>query len=103
MAPAPEGLYSTAPQKNYLQVRLTATDSLGLARTVSRKLEPKAVKERQAIAARRAIPREICPLQTPTAFWCSLTGKQKSVATWLIRTLEVHIEISCKVEACSAA
>ena len=46
VAPPPEGLYSTDPQKNYLQVRLTATDSLGLSRTVSRRLEPRTVEVR---------------------------------------------------------
>jgi glucose/arabinose dehydrogenase len=43
VAPSPEGLFSTDPRKNYLQIRLTATDSLGLSRTVSRRLEPRTV------------------------------------------------------------
>jgi glucose/arabinose dehydrogenase/PKD repeat protein len=46
VAPSPEGLYSTDPRKNYLQIRLTATDSLGLSRTVSRRLVPRAVSVR---------------------------------------------------------
>ena len=40
---APEGLYSTDPAENYLELRLTATDSLGLSKTVTRKLRPKVV------------------------------------------------------------
>ena len=43
VAPPPEGLYATDPRKNYLQIRLTATDSLGLSKTVSRRLEPRVV------------------------------------------------------------
>jgi glucose/arabinose dehydrogenase len=43
VAPSPEGLFSTDPRKNYLQIRLTATDSLGLSRTVSRRLGPRTV------------------------------------------------------------
>ena len=43
VAPPPEDLFSTDPQGNYLQVRLTATDSLGLSTTVSRRLEPRPV------------------------------------------------------------
>jgi len=39
VAPPPEDLYSMDPRKNYLQVRLTATDSLGLSKTVSRRIE----------------------------------------------------------------
>ncbi len=46
VAPPPEGLYSTDPRKNYLQIRLTATDSLGLSRTVSRRLVPRTVNVR---------------------------------------------------------
>jgi glucose/arabinose dehydrogenase len=46
VAPPPEGLYSTDPRKNYLQIRLTATDSLGLSRTVTRKLVPRTVNVR---------------------------------------------------------
>jgi hypothetical protein len=38
-APSPEDLFSTDPQKNYLQVRLTPTDSLGLPKAVTRRLE----------------------------------------------------------------
>jgi len=45
-APPPEGLESTGPRENYLLVRLTATDSLGLSRTVTRRLEPKTVDVR---------------------------------------------------------
>ncbi len=40
---APEGLYSTDPNENYLEVRLTATDSLGLSKTVSIDLRPRTV------------------------------------------------------------
>jgi PKD repeat protein len=43
-APSPEGLYSTDPTKNYLEIRLTATDSQGLSRTVVRELRPKTVE-----------------------------------------------------------
>jgi glucose/arabinose dehydrogenase len=43
-APEPEGLSSTNPMKNYLEVRLTATDSLGLSKTVVRIVRPKAVE-----------------------------------------------------------
>ena len=39
----PEGLYSTDPDLNYLEVRLTATDSLGLSKTVSIELRPQTV------------------------------------------------------------
>jgi glucose/arabinose dehydrogenase/PKD repeat protein len=46
VAPPPEGLYSTDPRKNYLQIRLTATDSLGLSRTVTRRLVPRTVNVR---------------------------------------------------------
>lgn len=44
--PPPEGLESTEPRENYLQVRLTATDSQGLSRTVTRRLEPRLVNVR---------------------------------------------------------
>jgi hypothetical protein len=44
--PAPEGLYSTDPQKNYLEIRLTATDSQGLSRTMTRELRPRTVEVR---------------------------------------------------------
>lgn len=43
-APPPEDLLSTNPEGNYLQVRLTATDSQGLSRTVTRKIEPDTVR-----------------------------------------------------------
>ena len=39
--PAPEGLYSTEPGANYLEVRLIATDSLGLSSTETIELRPK--------------------------------------------------------------
>ena len=39
--PKPEGLYSTNPDENYVEVRLTATDSLGLSKTVVRRLPPR--------------------------------------------------------------
>jgi glucose/arabinose dehydrogenase len=42
-APAPEDLSSTDPLGNYLEIRLTATDSQGLSRTVSQRLDPKTV------------------------------------------------------------
>ena len=42
-APTPEDLFATNPQGNFLQVRLTATDSQGFKRTVTRKIEPKVV------------------------------------------------------------
>ena len=42
-APAPEGLFSTNPEGNFLQVRLTATDSQGLKKTVTRRIEPEVV------------------------------------------------------------
>lgn len=42
-APAPEDLLSTDPDGNYLEIKLTATDSEGLSRTVSQKLLPKTV------------------------------------------------------------
>lgn len=41
--PAPEDLLATNPAGNFLQVRLTVTDSQGLKNTVARKLEPKTV------------------------------------------------------------
>jgi hypothetical protein len=44
--PPPEGLDSTDPRENYLQVRLTATDSQGLTRTVTSRLKPKVVEVR---------------------------------------------------------
>ena len=43
VTPAPEDIYSTDPEGNYLEVRLTATDSNGLSRTVTRKLAPNTV------------------------------------------------------------
>jgi hypothetical protein len=46
VAPSPEGLFSTDPRDNYLQIRLTATDSLGLSRTVTRRLIPRTVNVR---------------------------------------------------------
>ena len=46
MAPAPEGLLSTNPMGNYLEIRLTATDSQGLSNTVVRELRPKTVRVR---------------------------------------------------------
>jgi glucose/arabinose dehydrogenase len=42
-APPPEDLDSTHPAGNYLEIRLTATDSEGLSKTVSHRLNPKAV------------------------------------------------------------
>lgn len=42
-APAPEDLFATDPAGNYLEIRLTATDSTGLSRTISRRLTPHAV------------------------------------------------------------
>ena len=42
VAPAPEDLVGTGPG-NHLEVRLTATDSRGLKRTVSRRIEPRRV------------------------------------------------------------
>lgn len=39
-APGPEDLRSTDPDGNYLEVRLTATDSEGLSKTVTRDLKP---------------------------------------------------------------
>ena len=45
--PAPEDLYSTN-RGNYLEIRLTATDSKGLKKTISQKLYPKLVKVRFA-------------------------------------------------------
>ena len=42
--PAPEDLLSTDPDGNYLETRLTATDSQGLSKTVSRELRPKTVE-----------------------------------------------------------
>ena len=43
VAPAPEDIHSTDPEGNYLEVRLTATDSKGLSTTVTRKLAPNTV------------------------------------------------------------
>lgn len=45
-APAPEDLLSTAPAGNYLEVRLTATDSQGLSQTVTRNYYPNTVPVR---------------------------------------------------------
>lgn len=42
-APAPEDLFATNPKENFLQIRLTATDSQGLQKTVTRRIEPKTV------------------------------------------------------------
>ncbi|CAA9272916.1 MAG: Cytochrome c551/c552 [uncultured Arthrobacter sp.] len=39
--PKPEGLYSTNPDENSVEVRLTATDALGLSKTVIRRLPPR--------------------------------------------------------------
>ena len=43
VAPAPEDIHSTEPEGNYLEVRLTATDSKGLSTTVIQKLAPNTV------------------------------------------------------------
>ena len=43
MAPGPEDIHSLGPEGNYLEVRLTATDSKGLSRTVTQKLAPDTV------------------------------------------------------------
>ncbi len=43
VTPAPEDIHSTDPEGNYLEVRLTATDSKGLSRTVTQKLAPNTV------------------------------------------------------------
>jgi Ca2+-binding RTX toxin-like protein len=43
VAPAPEDIHSTDPEGNYLEVRLTATDSKGLSRTVTQRLAPNTV------------------------------------------------------------
>ena len=43
VAPAPEDIHSTDPEGNYLEIRLTATDSKGLSTTVIRKLAPDTV------------------------------------------------------------
>jgi glucose/arabinose dehydrogenase len=42
-APAPEDLLATDPAGNYLEIRLTATDSAGLSKTVTQVLRPNAV------------------------------------------------------------
>ena len=42
-APAPEDLYATGPG-NYLEVRFSATDSRGLKRTATRRIEPRRVQ-----------------------------------------------------------
>lgn len=41
LGPPPEDLASTDPQRSYLEVRLTATDSQGLSKTVVRDFRPK--------------------------------------------------------------
>ena len=41
--PPPEGLYSTNPAENFLEVRLTATDSLGLSKTTTIEMRPDTV------------------------------------------------------------
>ncbi len=46
--PAPEDLSATSPSKNYLEVRLTATDSQGLKTTETRKILPKTTMVRFA-------------------------------------------------------
>jgi len=51
-APGPEDLLSTNPDGNYLEVRLTATDSQGLSKTVSRALRPETTGVRFATAPR---------------------------------------------------
>jgi glucose/arabinose dehydrogenase len=45
-APAPEGLRSTDPDGNYLEIRLTATDSQGLSKTTILNVRPKTVDVR---------------------------------------------------------
>lgn len=42
-APAPEELLATNPNGNYLEIKLTATDSNGLSKTVTQRLNPKTV------------------------------------------------------------
>lgn len=46
--PAPEDLFATNPTGNYLEVRLTATDSLGLSKTTTMRVNPKTVNVRFA-------------------------------------------------------
>ena len=43
VTPAPEDIHSTDPAGNYLEIRLKATDSRGLSRTVTQKLAPNTV------------------------------------------------------------
>ena len=47
-APPPEDLFATDPEGNYLEVRLTTTDSQGLKKTVSRDIRPRTVNVRFA-------------------------------------------------------
>lgn len=47
-APPPEDLFATNPAGNYLEIRLTVTDSHGLSRTTTRRIEPKTVNVRFA-------------------------------------------------------
>jgi glucose/arabinose dehydrogenase len=47
-APSPEGLRSTDPEGNFLEIRLTATDSQGLSKTTTLNLRPKTVAVRFA-------------------------------------------------------
>jgi len=59
-APGPEDLRSMNPAGNYLEIRLTATDSQGLSTTVTRNLKPKTTYVRFATR--------------PTAFYLVLNG-----------------------------
>jgi glucose/arabinose dehydrogenase len=47
-APSPEGMRSTDPEGNFLEIRLTATDSQGLSKTTTLNLRPKTVEVRFA-------------------------------------------------------
>ena len=68
--PKPEGLYSTNPDENYVQIRLTATDALGLSKTVFRNFVPRTTElafKTEPAGLRLNIAGESVPTsQTPT-------------------------------------
>ena len=79
-APAPEDLLSTGPEGNYLQVVLTATDSQGLSRTVSRDLRPETTDVRFSTS--------------PNGFFVTVGGERvrapRTLLLWEGSTLNVY-------------
>jgi glucose/arabinose dehydrogenase len=78
-APAPEDLFATDPAGNYLEVRLTATDSAGLSRTVTRVVRPNAVD----------VTLESQPSGIPLSVNGTTVDAPKTLTSWEAYELEV--------------